>query len=320
MHYFLGGKIMTNRDYYFIKPYDETLAKPPKESFGQILNETYLHPFDWNARTTRKSYWWSVLVNAVLAILALILFGYAIGSDINLGLKWVDGIIAIVVYVYVFLSGLGQTIRRLHDVNYSGYWYWLSFVPYGSLFILYLSLQPSAQKIVKWGTYLFADNEVYREIEEKTVPEPKVSQIIKEHFFDCFNWNARSTRTSYWVGTAISKVISVVGTLLFYLIVMIFGLAFQAPDVSPLTGMPTAMLIVIIFFAIILLALTIWALLAQLGHTVRRLHDGGFNGWWCWIGVIPYVGEILLAALLFHPTVDHEVKWNKYLFNKDEIK
>lgn len=46
---------MNERVYYFIKSYDENLPKPPAESFGQILNETYLHPFNWNARTTRKS-------------------------------------------------------------------------------------------------------------------------------------------------------------------------------------------------------------------------------------------------------------------------
>ena len=57
---------MNERVYYFVKSYDEDLPKPPAKSFGQILNETYLHPLDWSARTTRKSYWWSVLPTSLL--------------------------------------------------------------------------------------------------------------------------------------------------------------------------------------------------------------------------------------------------------------
>ena len=46
------------------------------------------------------------------------------------------------------------------------------------------------------------------------------------------------------------------------------------------------------------------------------MHDANFIGWWWWIGVIPYIGSILLPLLLFHPTVEKEVKWNTYLFEE----
>lgn len=308
---------MNNRDYYFIKPYDDSLAKPPVESFSQILSEDFLHPFDWQARTTRRSYWWSVLINTILMILASIILGYAIGSNINLGLRWIDGVVAVVLYIYLFLANLGQLIRRMHDVNYSGYWYWLSFVPYGSFFLFYLTLQPSAQKPVKWGSYLFHEAEVYREVEEVKVPEPKFTQIIKEHFFDCFNWNARSTRTSFWVGAAISTLIDTIGIFILY---FMFILAGNEHFPNLYEDLPTVVVTFIVILAIILAAVTIWSELALLGHTVRRLHDAGFIGWWWWISIIPYVGRLLLAFLLFHPTVNKEVKWNKYLFEDEDLR
>ena len=180
---------MNDRVYYFIKPYDESLPLPPAENFAQILNETYLHPFNWKARTTRKSFWWSTLINLVIGILCIILGFYAFNQNINPGIRIVDGIVAAIVYLWLFLAALGQTIRRLHDVGYSGYWYWAAFTGYGAMFLFYLELQPSVQRQVKWGKYFFS-NQDYPAGHKETVPVPTIGQILKEHFFDCFKWNA----------------------------------------------------------------------------------------------------------------------------------
>ena len=185
---------MNDRVYYFIKPYDESLPMPPKESFAQILNEAYLHPFNWKARTTRKSFWWSTLINLILGILCVILGLYAFNQSINPGIRIIDGVVAVIAYLWLFLAGLGQTIRRLHDVGYSGYWYWATFTGYGTMFMFYLALQPSVQYKVKWGKYLFSDQDYPEGGAKSNVPIPTIGQILKEHFFDCFKWDARSTR------------------------------------------------------------------------------------------------------------------------------
>ena len=302
---------MNDRVYYFIKPYDESLPLPPAENFAQILNETYLHPFNWKARTTRKSFWWSTLINLVIGILCIILGFYAFNQNINPGIRIVDGIVAAIVYLWLFLAALGQTIRRLHDVGYSGYWYWAAFTGYGAMFLFYLELQPSVQRQVKWGKYFFS-NQDYPAGHKETVPVPTIGQILKEHFFDCFKWNARSTRTSFWVGTAINQVTLGIGTLFIYAFSAFFTI------IPGWRQMPQAIGIFFLCFLILLLVILIWSFLAQLGHTVRRLHDAGFNGGWWWLGIVPYVGDLLLAFLLFHPTVDADNKWNKYLFDPED--
>lgn len=317
---------MESRNYYFFKPYDENQAKPPEESFGEILNEAYLHPFTWNARTTRKSFWISVLINTIITLLAIGLVIYAFSHNINPGLKWIDSIIAAVIYVWLFLVGLGQTVRRLHDVNYSGYWYWVSLIPVGSYFILYLTLQPSLQRPVKWGNYLYLDengkssNDYYTqtyksEMDKSDIPVPSVIQIMKEHFFDCFKWNARSTRTSFWVGTFVSRLIYSLG--IFILLFMVIMVSF-VPVTSKAERIPKEYIIFLTFMAIVIAIFVVWAIIAQIGHTVRRLHDAGLNGWWFWIGFVPYVGDLLIDFLLFHPTVEKPVKWNKYLFDEND--
>lgn len=251
---------MNERVYYFIKSYDEDLPKPPAESFGQILNETYLHPFDWSARTTRKSYWWSVLTNFIIAILAIMVGTYAFNEGINPDIRVIDAVVAIAIYIWVFLAGLGQMIRRLHDVGYSGYWYWVTFTGYGTMFLLYLSLQPSVQKRVKWGRYLFSNQDYPEGGAKSDVPVPTIGQILKEHFFDCFKWNARSTRTSFWVGTAISQVIMTIGVLISYLLVFLLFIPFSVTGLNSDDSKMLAVFLVI--FLIFFIVAAIWAFLA----------------------------------------------------------
>lgn len=179
------------------------------------------------------------------------------------------------------------------------------------MFLFYLELQPSVQRQVKWGKYFFS-NQDYPAGHKETVPVPTIGQILKEHFFDCFKWNARSTRTSFWVGTAINQVTLGIGTLFIYAFSAFFTI------IPGWHQMPQAIGIFFLCFLILLLVILIWSFLAQLGHTVRRLHDAGFNGGWWWLGIVPYVGDLLLAFLLFHPTVDADNKWNKYLFDPED--
>ncbi|MCM1320084.1 MAG: DUF805 domain-containing protein [Muribaculaceae bacterium] len=57
---------------------------------------------------------------------------------------------------------------------------------------------------------------------------------------------------------------------------------------------------------------TIWSLvilLPSLGLFWRRLHDGGHSGWWWLIGLIPFVGTIVLLVFLCQGSQPME---NKY--------
>lgn len=68
-----------------------------------------------------------VLFNAIFA-LALFLIGKLIG----------DNMVLYSIYILaVFLPGIAVTIRRLHDIGKSGWWYLLNFVPFGAFVILY---------------------------------------------------------------------------------------------------------------------------------------------------------------------------------------
>ncbi|MEK3526593.1 DUF805 domain-containing protein [Lactobacillus crispatus] len=51
----------------------------------------------------------------------------------------------------MLLGLLGFTIRRLHDTDHTGWWYWISVIPFGYLFLLYFMVLPTVEKPVRWA-------------------------------------------------------------------------------------------------------------------------------------------------------------------------
>jgi uncharacterized membrane protein YhaH (DUF805 family) len=77
------------------------------------------HYFDFNGRSRRSAYWFFVLLNAIVTIVVAVI-------DI------VVGTYPIIYYVYalaIFLPNLGLSVRRLHDVDKSGWWILISLIP-----------------------------------------------------------------------------------------------------------------------------------------------------------------------------------------------
>ena len=97
---------------------------------------------------------------------------------------------------------------------------------------------------------------------------------IKRYWTD--NWTAagRASRSEFWKGS--------LGNAL------LFGLAFYILG-RLLATSELAMLFVTLQTVVSLVTTWIGTIL-----TMRRLHDIGKSGWWCWIGLIPLIGGILL--------------------------
>lgn len=87
--------------------------------------------FDWVTRSSRSEYWYWIPF-AMLSYMALGFISVALGLGI---------IIPIIYIVIIILGSIGLTIRRLHDINRSGMWILISFVPIiGELILLYWSI------------------------------------------------------------------------------------------------------------------------------------------------------------------------------------
>lgn len=100
--------------------------------------------FDGRAR--RKEYWYWYLFNFIisifLAVVSLVI-NLPNGTETDNGIGWFGLFINIVVIIYslgVFIPNLAVTVRRLHDTNRSGWWYFISMIPFigGILLFIYL--------------------------------------------------------------------------------------------------------------------------------------------------------------------------------------
>jgi len=72
-------------------------------------------------------------------------------------LLFVGGGLTSLISLAIMLPSLGATIRRLHDAGYSGWWYLLAFVPFGSIVVLVFLFMPTNPE--KWQADWFDTSE-----------------------------------------------------------------------------------------------------------------------------------------------------------------
>ena len=82
----------------------------------------------FSGRARRKEYWLFILFNTIISF-ALILIEYSAGGP---------GIVAGLYYLAVAIPSLAVLVRRLHDTNRSGWWFFIGFVPLVGGIILFV--------------------------------------------------------------------------------------------------------------------------------------------------------------------------------------
>ena len=97
--------------------------------FGDAVKSGFAKYATFAGRATRSEFWWwwlfSSLVYAVAFLLALILGGSS-SSD---GVSAVAIVIYLVAGLALILPSISVMVRRLHDIDRSGWWYWIGLVP-----------------------------------------------------------------------------------------------------------------------------------------------------------------------------------------------
>ncbi|ASN81413.1 DUF805 domain-containing protein [Deinococcus ficus] len=125
--------------------------------------------------------------------------------------------------------------------------------------------------------------------------------VIKNHYAD---FKGRARRREYWMFTLINAIITFVlqipaqGALM--------GMAMQ----SDASGAPSAGLTgIALISSILLLVYTLAVLLPSIGVAVRRMHDTGRSGWLLLLGLIPFIGWLILLYFYVQDSQPGANKW-----------
>ena len=108
--------------------------------FIDCITKNYVN---FSGRARRKEYWMYILFTIIVTFFIVML-------DISLGL---DSIVTTIYALAIIFPTLAVSVRRLHDINKSGWWLLLKLVPFGGIILLIFFLMDSTSGFNQYGQY-----------------------------------------------------------------------------------------------------------------------------------------------------------------------
>ena len=134
-------------------------------TFGQAIASGFKNYVSWKGRATRAEYWWWTLFIFIVTLPFNIIYNATSQGALQASLMAGDQAaylaalfgptywLLVVVSLVFFLPSLAVTIRRLHDIDRSGGWFWIILVPFaGSIVLLVFALLPSTPGKNRFGS------------------------------------------------------------------------------------------------------------------------------------------------------------------------
>ncbi len=88
-------------------------------SFGEAIASGFAHYVNFQGRAPRSEFWYWVLFAIILAIVGGIIDNAIIGLPI----------VGSIISLGLLLPGISVSVRRLHDIDRTGWWILIGFVP-----------------------------------------------------------------------------------------------------------------------------------------------------------------------------------------------
>jgi len=116
--------------------------------FGHAVSTCFSKYATFSGRASRSEFWWWVFFVVIVSFITQFLDGligttYSFGDAANTGaltaqVGWISSLFSLL----VLLPGISVAVRRLHDTDKSGWWWWLGllcFIGWIVLFIFYVT-------------------------------------------------------------------------------------------------------------------------------------------------------------------------------------
>lgn len=115
-------------------------------TFGTSIKTCFSKYVTFSGRAQRSEFWWWVLftwiTSMVLGGVDSFLFGTVTAYDGGFEASTNTPILSGIFSLAIFLPTISVTVRRLHDTDRSGWWYWIVLIPLIGIIVL----------IVFWAT------------------------------------------------------------------------------------------------------------------------------------------------------------------------
>lgn len=109
-----------------------------------------LYYFQFTGRSRRREFWMFTLFNIPFLFIAILLDNLLGTTSPNLELP--IGFLTISYYCFIFIPSISVTVRRLHDIGKSGWYYLISFIPFiGGILMIAAMCIEGQQHTNQWG-------------------------------------------------------------------------------------------------------------------------------------------------------------------------
>lgn len=95
---------------------------------------------NFSGRAIRSEYWWFILAY-IIAYLVLAIVDYVLGAQL----------LTAILSLALLIPSIAVGVRRLHDLDKSGWWLLLGFVPIIGLILIYWFAQPGTPGANRFG-------------------------------------------------------------------------------------------------------------------------------------------------------------------------
>lgn len=118
--------------------------------FGEAISAGLKNFYNPKGRASRSAFWWYFLFMFIISCVLGVIGGFVSGNG-GIEQTWV-GILFDILAAVLSVSYICAEIRRLHDINKSGWNICWALIPVlGGLYVLYLLCKPSFPNPNKYG-------------------------------------------------------------------------------------------------------------------------------------------------------------------------
>ena len=109
-------------------------------SFTEAVRSVYSKYATFEGRASRSEYWWFALFFFLVVLAFYLLMAVLLVATRSNAIFGLGGLALLVFYIASLVPSLSVLVRRLHDTDHSGWWFWITLVPFVGAIILFVFL------------------------------------------------------------------------------------------------------------------------------------------------------------------------------------